>query len=156
MFLVSSSSCLCPIHWSQVLSAEWRCSWSSADRRCSNYIWVFNNFIAKVRLIFEVLWTLRKKLQWNFNQNTNFFIHENALENVVYEMAAIFSKMRWVNFLIAMISHIILPVRLSDIIYGQTSNIRCTKSQNLNVSCLVSQLSLLNPLKPGIKSRMKM
>ena len=29
-----------------VLSLEWRCSWSSADRRCSNYIWVINNFIA--------------------------------------------------------------------------------------------------------------
>ena len=25
---------------------QWRCSWSSADRRCSNYIWVINNFIA--------------------------------------------------------------------------------------------------------------
>ena len=31
MLLVSSCSCLCPIHWSQVLSREWRCSWSSAD-----------------------------------------------------------------------------------------------------------------------------
>ena len=40
MILVSSCSCLCPIHWSQVWSREWRCSWSSADRRCSNYIWV--------------------------------------------------------------------------------------------------------------------
>ena len=39
-------SCLRSIHWSQVLSWEWRCSWSSADRRCSNYIWVINNFIA--------------------------------------------------------------------------------------------------------------
>ena len=28
------------------ISWEWRCSWSSADRRCSNYIWVINNFIA--------------------------------------------------------------------------------------------------------------
>ena len=37
---------LCPIQWSQVLSREWRCSWSSADRRCSNYIWVIDNFIA--------------------------------------------------------------------------------------------------------------
>ena len=46
MSLVSSCSCLCPIHWSQVLSREWRCSWSSADRRCSNYIWMINNFIA--------------------------------------------------------------------------------------------------------------
>ena len=32
----------------------------------------------------------------------------------------------------------------------QTSNIRCTKSQNLNVSCLVLQLFLPNPLKPGV------
>ena len=45
MFLVSSCSCLCPIYWSHVLSWEWRCSWSSADRRCSYYIWVINNFI---------------------------------------------------------------------------------------------------------------
>ena len=29
-----------------MLSREWRCSWRSADRRCSNYIWVINNFIA--------------------------------------------------------------------------------------------------------------
>ena len=45
MILVSSCICLCPIYWSQVLSWEWRCSWSSADRRCSNYIWVINNLI---------------------------------------------------------------------------------------------------------------
>ena len=41
MIVVSSCSCLWPIHWSQVLSWEWRCSWSS-----SSYIWVINNFIA--------------------------------------------------------------------------------------------------------------
>ena len=46
MLLVSSCNCLYPISWSQVLSWEWRCSWSSADRRCSNYIWVINNLIA--------------------------------------------------------------------------------------------------------------
>ena len=46
VFLVSSCSCLCPIHWSQVLRREWRCSWSSAYRRCSNDIWVIKNFIA--------------------------------------------------------------------------------------------------------------
>ena len=44
MFLVSSCSCLCPIHWSQVLNQEWRCNWSSTDRLCSSSIWVFNNF----------------------------------------------------------------------------------------------------------------
>ena len=35
-----------PNLFSHVLSWEWRCSWSSADRRCSNYIWVINNLIA--------------------------------------------------------------------------------------------------------------
>ena len=46
MLLVSFCSCLYPIRWSEVLGWEWRCSWSSADRRCSNYIWVINNLIA--------------------------------------------------------------------------------------------------------------
>ena len=46
MLLVSYCSCLYPIRWSQVLRWEWRCSWSSVDRRCSNYIWVINNLIA--------------------------------------------------------------------------------------------------------------
>ena len=46
MFLVSSCNCLCTIYWNQVLSQEWRCSWSSANRRCSNYIWVIDNFVA--------------------------------------------------------------------------------------------------------------
>ena len=40
--------------------------------------------------------------------------------------------------------------------YRKISNIRRTKSQNLNVSRLVLQLSLSNPMKPGVKSRMKM
>ena len=31
MILLSSCGRLCPILWSQVLSREWRCSWSSAD-----------------------------------------------------------------------------------------------------------------------------
>ena len=37
---------------SKMLSREWRCGWSSADRRCSNHVWVINNCIAtKLRLI---------------------------------------------------------------------------------------------------------
>ena len=38
-FLVSPCSCLCPRYWNKVLSREWRCSWSSTVRWCSNYIW---------------------------------------------------------------------------------------------------------------------
>ena len=41
-------------------------------------------------------------------------------------------------------------------IYRKFSNIRCTKSQNLNVSHLGLQLSLRNILKPSVKWRMKM
>ena len=44
--MVLSCGCLCRIPASQMLSRKWRCSWSSADRRCSNYIWVIDNFIA--------------------------------------------------------------------------------------------------------------
>ena len=40
--------------------------------------------------------------------------------------------------------------------YRKISNIRRTKSQNLNDSHLVLKSSLPNPLKPGVKSRMKM
>ena len=37
----------------------------------------------------------------------------------------------------------------------QISNVSHTKSQNLNLSHLILQLSLPNSLKPGVKSRMK-
>ena len=46
-----------------------------------------------------VNWTPRNKLQWNFNQNTKLFIHEN----VVCEMAAIFSRGRWVELSISLL-----------------------------------------------------
>ena len=40
--------------------------------------------------------------------------------------------------------------------YRKTSSISHTKSQSLNVSRILLQLSSLNPLKPGVKLRMKM
>ena len=40
--------------------------------------------------------------------------------------------------------------------YRQISNIRCTNSQNVNISPLVLQLSSPNPLKPDFKLRMEM
>ena len=40
--------------------------------------------------------------------------------------------------------------------FFQISNISHTKYQNLNGSYLVLQLALYNPLKPGVKWRMKM
>ena len=40
--------------------------------------------------------------------------------------------------------------------YRKISNLRRTKSPNLNVSRFVLQLSSPNPMNPGVKSRMKM
>ena len=37
-------------------------------------------------------WNLSNKLQWNFNQNSNIFIQESALKNVVCEMASNLSR----------------------------------------------------------------
>ena len=36
-------------------------------------------------------WTLRNKLQWNFNCNSCILIHKTTFENVVWQMAAILS-----------------------------------------------------------------
>ena len=40
--------------------------------------------------------------------------------------------------------------------YRKISNIRRTKSQNLNVSRFILQLFVPNPMKPGVKLEMKM
>ena len=40
--------------------------------------------------------------------------------------------------------------------YEQTTILSSTKYQNLNVSGIVLQMSMPNPLKPGVKWRMKM
>ena len=66
MILISSCSCRCPIHWNQGLSREWRCSWSSADRRCSNYIWVINDYIAYKSDLYLNVWryTLINHKNW--------------------------------------------------------------------------------------------
>ena len=42
-------------------------------------------------IIWTILdWALRNKLQWNLNRNSYIFIQENAFENVVRKMSAIF------------------------------------------------------------------
>ena len=52
--------------------------------------------------------------------------------------------------------HIILLGHRLNFIYFQISNISHTKSQHLNDSRLILQLSLPNLLKPCVKLRMKM
>ena len=59
--------------------------------------------------------TLRNKLQWNFNQNSNTFIQENALESVVWEMASISSWPQCVNFWIK-ISSVVNTMPADDLV----------------------------------------
>ena len=84
MFLVSSCSCLWPIYWGQLLSRDWRCSWSSTDRPCSNHIWVINHFIAysgsfyiRRFTVFLVESLLSAPEKWNFKLFT-FIVHASA------------------------------------------------------------------------------
>ena len=94
MFLLFSCGGLRSSHWTEVLSWEWRCSWSSADRR---YIFCINNFIAyqgatyirgfTVTLIYCKL-DPRNTPQSNSNRNSNIFIEEDAFENVSCKMDA--------------------------------------------------------------------
>ena len=44
-----------------------------------------------------VNWTLRSKLQWNFNRNSNIFIEENTIENVIWDFSTKLSSRRCVN-----------------------------------------------------------
>ena len=46
---------------------------------------------------FIVNWTLRNKLQWNFNRNPNIFNQENAHEHVFCEMASILCQLQCDN-----------------------------------------------------------
>ena len=82
MFLASSCSCLCLIHWSQVSSWEWRCSWSSADRRCSSHIL---HYRFDRTFVYHILTETNKPHQiivsqtqickyWNEDKNSNKYI----------------------------------------------------------------------------------
>ena len=68
---------------------HWFRKWLGAEKAPSHYLnqcWVIVN------------WTMRNKIQWNFNRNTKLFFHENTSENIVCEKAAILSRARYVNF----------------------------------------------------------
>ena len=55
------------------------------------------------------------------------------------------------------VEHVLLnALKCTAYITSKTPSISRTKSQNLNASCILLQLSSSNPLKPGVKLRMKM
>ena len=67
-------------HWFR----QWLVAWSTPSHY-QNQCW---NIVNK---------TLRNKLQWNVNRNSNIFIQENWFESVVCEMLAILSRPQYVN-----------------------------------------------------------
>ena len=54
MFLISSCSCICQIHWSQVLSQEWRCNWSDTGAAPTTCEWSSILLFTTMRRILEV------------------------------------------------------------------------------------------------------
>ena len=54
MILASSCCSLCSSHWSQVSSRKWRCSWSSAYRRC--FRWMPLDLTDKSTLVQVMAW----------------------------------------------------------------------------------------------------
>ena len=85
-----------------------------------------------------VNWTPRNKLQGMFNQNTKFFIHENASENIVCEMVAILSRERWVKCVLK-----VAVFLLSVYWFGYSSHDRnlwdCSQLHRWSVRCGVSR-----------------
>ena len=97
-----------------------------------------------------------------FSDSLDIYLTKNHYENYSPKMvpiAKIWGSGSWTNGwgLLKLCSSISQLWQLSVWqTYRKVSNIRRTKSQNWNDSHLVLKLSLSNPLKPGVKSRMKM
>ena len=103
MFLVMSGSCLCPIHINQVLSPEWRCSWSSTDRQCSNYICVIWRTSLKIGIL--IFWQcflparpkqLLREKGWLTDAAHNSWCHmkhaQHAAHNPKFEKMGLFRR----------------------------------------------------------------
>ena len=107
-----------------------------------------------------VNWTLVNILRWNSNRNTKLFIHENAFENVLCEMATILSRGRWViNHILHTDTNIVTnlyqcqcnsPARYGKIdrhknTYNQTKRYPCTYFLTCNThSATVTVRHILN------------
>ena len=85
------------------------------------------------------LWSLWRQcnIKW-FEFKCENFLSRKYIKYIVWIMSVILFRSQYINS------------------YRKISNIRRTKSPTLNVSRLVTQLSLPNSMQPGVKSRMKM
>ena len=145
MFLISSCSCVCSIHWSKVLSREWRCRWSSTDRRCSNYIWVITILLTtKVLLILEVWW-------YHLKVNLRHIMHlPGASVSVLFllhhhlNQCPLFSK-RLINLISLYLSHLNqcwLLMRKVQLIHGSNRPWKVLEFDYSLGKCLIFQSAL--------------
>ena len=105
-----------------------------------------------------VNWTLRNKLQWNFNQNTKFFIHENLSENVVCQNGGHFVQGgdELSNYSLANIDFSIKPDSCNVYVCcKQTITFNCnTEEKNMHKNIKQDFLWKYQELKPINKSQL--
>ena len=134
LFLVLLGSCLCPIHWSEVLSREWRCSWSSSHLQC---ILIYALLIKLCRL----------------PALTNLFVTETTINNVylssVYN-GIIYTRKRSSNWNGALL------FVTEDCVFGDQNMLSTTKTvfsfQIIQMLCQILQTDDVNAVQAWLCS----
>ena len=84
------------------------------------------------------------ELQWNFNKNTNIFFQENALQNAVYKMSAIFFQPQCVYYTMARTIKLHSYFQLLWYVALLSSRILTTSMSPLNPYRAATELSRFN------------
>ena len=147
MFLVSSSSCLCPTHWSQVLSREWSSAPTTYER--STVL-----LPTKSYLILEVWWySLRP---WHYTRelhlshNTCLWLVPSHFQQITHEMSvtgvtSVFSKYS-IFFCRQCMNVITIHDWQTGVIGPQPSLIRMMTSSNGNIFRVTGLLCGISPV----------
>ena len=133
MFLASSCSCLYKIYWSQLFSSEWRCSWNSANRRCSHNIWVTRLLPIKLRLILEVrgyIWTKDFHVP-----GSNTLIHFREILSLVVTPSLYMNQLANHLMSIMLASHFSAGIDSKSVIYS-ISFFTCVTTTDSKKGCL--------------------
>ena len=144
--------------WFETRSRSWwrHCNemTSTTQRRCKAAIWITQAIFPGWGMFFE------NKLQWKHDYSIYYFLHRWS-SSTPTKSAVTACWLTWRLPPCHSTPRTVASSRqpgtaLLRYMYRQFSNIRRTKSQNLKDSRTVLRLSLPNPLKPDVKSRMKM
>ena len=102
----------------------------------------------------------KKSWDWCLRGHRAHYVASLMIYHICVTSIIVLNAFTPIDFMSALPQAIIWPgtsgMSLPESMYREFSNIRRTKSQNLNDSRLVLRLSPPNTLKPGVKSRMKM